>query len=63
MSKHASRHVPRDVEATSIGDVLPTFPQSSHISSTRTFVFTFMATEDFIPIKIEKVPGTLKCFN
>ena len=71
--EHASGHVPGDAEATATGDVfasghvpgdvLAAFPGSSHITSTGTLPVTLVVTEDFVPIKIEKVPGTLKCFN
>ena len=61
--EHASGHVPGDAEATATGDVLAVFPGSSRITSTGTLPVTLVVIEDFVPIKIEKVPGTLKCFN
>ena len=63
MPEHALGHVPGDAEATSTCDILAAFPGSSRITSTETLSVTLVVTEDFIPIKIEKVLGTLKCFN
>lgn len=55
----ATRHVHEDAEATS-GDTIAAFPRSSHIAIAGRLPVTFVVTEDLLPIKIEKVPGTIK---
>ncbi|XP_059070272.1 uncharacterized protein LOC131049460 isoform X2 [Cryptomeria japonica] len=55
--EHASSHVPGDAKATISGDIIVAFPGSSRITSTGTLPVTFVVTEDFVPIKNEKVLG------
>jgi len=53
-----------DAEEDSIDITIASFPGSSHVTSTGTLETTFLVDENLVPIKIEKIPGTIKkCFN
>ena len=39
--------------------VVPAFPGSFRVTSTRKFETTFFADKDLIPYKMEKIPGTI----
>lgn len=54
-----ARHAHEDTEATS-GDIIAIVPRSSRIATMGTLPVTFVVTEYLLPIKIEKIPGTLK---
>ena len=48
-----------DAEEDSIDITIASFPRSSHVTSTGTLETTFLVDENLVPIKIEKIPGTI----
>lgn len=53
-----------DAEEDSIDITIISFLGSSHVTGTRTLETTFLVDENLVPIKIEKITGTIKkCFN
>lgn len=50
-----------DAPKATTGDNIPSFPRSSRIASTGMLQATLVVSdEELIPLKIQKVPGTLK---